>query len=315
MKFRTEIELPQNYRELRGIVDYRKGIVLTGSCFADNVGGRLKRGLMDVTVNPGGVLFNPESIAGFVSRVSAGRLFTPGDVIEAGGRFVSTSLHGSFARESADAFLDNANRMLEATRKAMERMGLLIVTTGTDIVYRLGGEVVANCHKLPGSMFDRGHLGPQGVAAALKRLVNDARSLSPNCEVIFTVSPVRHVGEGLHENQLSKAALLLGTQEVVETLSGTHYFPAYEILIDDLRDYRFTGDDMAHPTAGAVDYIYEHFTKTYCNEETLNVMREGERLSRLREHRPQDAEAHRKLIEQAVARLSGRYPELKKRIE
>ena len=234
-------------------VSYQDRIAVLGSCFADEIGGRLTDAGFKVLSNPFGTLYNPVSIGNAVARLGSGVPFTADDVVEMGagaGRFCSFWHHTSFARENADAFLENANRSLEEASAFWKECNKVIITLGTAWAFRFNetGETVANCLKRPGTEFTRYRLTVEQVSVLLRGLVRR----NPEKEFIFTVSPIRHLADGAHGNQLSKSTLLLATE-------GLPYFPAYEIMMDELRDYRWWAEDMVHPTKQAAAYLCDRF--------------------------------------------------------
>ena len=234
-------------------VSYQDRIAVLGSCFADEIGGRLADAGFKVLSNPFGTLYNPVSIGNAVARLGSGVPFAAEDVVEMGagaGRFCSFWHHTSFARETADAFLENANRSLSEASAFWKGCNKVIVTLGTAWAFRFNetGETVANCLKRPGTEFTRYRLTVEQVSVLLRGIVRR----NPDKEFIFTVSPIRHLADGAHGNQLSKSTLLLATE-------GLPYFPAYEIMMDELRDYRWWAEDMVHPTKQAAAYLCDRF--------------------------------------------------------
>ena len=236
-------------------ISYSDRIAVLGSCFADEIGGRLSAAGFQVLCNPFGALYNPVSIGNAVARLGSGVPFTRDDVVEMGagaGLFCSFSHHTSFARETPEAFLENANQALEEASACWKDCNRVIVTLGTAWAFRHDGtgETVANCLKRPAAEFSRYRLGVAHTAAILQGLVQR----HPGKQFIFTVSPVRHLADGAHGNQLSKGTLLLATE-------GLPYFPAYEIMMDELRDYRWWAEDMVHPSRQAAAYLCDRFVE------------------------------------------------------
>ncbi len=234
-------------------VSYNDRILVLGSCFADEIGARLMQAGFQVLCNPFGTLYNPVSICNAVARLESGVPFTEKDVVEMGanaGRVCSFFHHTSFARETAGEFLENANGKLEEASAFWRGCNRVIITLGTAWAYRFNetGETVANCLKRPGTEFTRYRLTVEQTLILLQGLLRR----HPDKQFVFTVSPIRHLSDGAHGNQLSKSTLLLATE-------GLPYFPAYEIMMDELRDYRWWAEDMVHPTKQAVAYICDRF--------------------------------------------------------
>ena len=285
MKLNTPVEI----KPLEKRLTYKDSILFVGSCFADEIGNRCAERYFDVKVNPFGVLFNPCSISDCLGLLEGYGInaeqcsFIPEDVIETSGGFCSFHHHGSMARPTAQEFLDNANKVLADASDFYYREGWVVVTLGTAFIYtdKESGNVVANCHKLPADRFERTMISADQVYDALSQYV----AARPERQWIFTVSPVRHLADGLHANTLSKATLHLGIQKLVERYPNAHYFPAYEILIDELRDYRFYADDMMHPSAQAADYIFERFMDFALAVGERPLLAEAEKVRGMMEHR------------------------------
>lgn len=285
MKLNTPVEI----KPLEKRLTYKDSILFIGSCFADEMGRRCVDRYFDTLVNPFGVLFNPCSISDCLGLLEGYGInaeqcsFIPGDVIQTAGGYVSFHHHGSMARPTAQEFLDNANKVLADASDFYYREGWVVVTLGTAFVYtnKESGDVVANCHKLPADRFERTMIDADQVYDALSQYV----AARPQRQWIFTVSPVRHLADGLHANTLSKATLHLGIQKIVERYPNAHYFPAYEILLDELRDYRFYADDMMHPSAQAADYIFERFMDFALADEDRPLLAEAEKVRSMMQHK------------------------------
>jgi len=262
------------------------GIMLLGSCFADNIGARMSDAGFDVCVNPFGTLYNPVSLSDAVARLESGTPFTEADCVEMGagaGLVCSFHHHTSFARKTPEEFLEAANASLAAAHERWRKAGLVILTLGTAYCFRHldSGLVVSNCLKRPAREFARERLSISGTQDILRKLVDSF----PDKRFILTVSPIRHMGDGAHANQLSKASLLLAA-DVVADGERIVYFPAYEIVMDELRDYRFYAEDMVHPSAQAVDYIWERFIDFALPEGERQTLIDNMKACRCKQHRP-----------------------------
>ena len=243
-------------------------VLMTGSCFSTEVGNRLIDDGYDILLNPFGILFNPASIASAVKRLESGERFTEKDVVRriddaSAGKYsyVSFCHHGSFARQDPAEFLRNANCRLEETKSFFDRAQVLVLTFGTAWVFRhrATGMTVANCHKVPAREFDRFMLGTDDIVRMYAPLIGR----HPGKRWIFTVSPIRHMADGAHGNQLSKATLLLAIDRIQKQFpDNTSYFPSYEIMMDELRDRSWYAADGSHPSPEAVRIIYEKFLKS-----------------------------------------------------
>lgn len=242
-------------------ISYNDKIMMLGSCFTDNIGKQLLNYGFDVCVNPFGTLYNPASIYESVLRLIQGTPFTEEDCTQIGAgseRICSFHHHTTFARETKQEFLDNANQALKKASEFFKECNKVIITLGTSWCYRhlATDRIVCNCLKHPAAEFVREFLPSDQTAAILSSIISACKDK----EFIFTVSPIRHFKDGAHGNQLSKSALLLGADSAIRANAKcADYFPAYEIVMDELRDYRFYAEDMCHPSAQAVDYIRERF--------------------------------------------------------
>lgn len=284
MEFRTTIK-PADHQ---GRVNHSTPIMLVGSCFSDNIGRRLENDMFDVEVNPFGTLYNPASISSALSDIIACREFGETDLFQYEGRYHSFSHHSRFSGTDARHVLDVINRSMAAAHEQLQRCRMLLVTFGTARVFRLKstGQVVSNCHKLPSSMFDRERMEVDEIITLWTPLLEKLKSFNPLLDVVFTVSPIRHLADGLHGNTLSKATLHLAVDRL-----AADYFPAYEALMDDLRDYRFYASDMTHPSDVAADYVYQLFCDTYMDRDTQALATRCRKISQRLQHRPMTDDA------------------------
>lgn len=259
---------------------------MLGSCFSDNIGKQLKDLGFDVCVNPFGTLYNPASIKDAIHRLISRMPFTEKDctIIGAGSQKIcSFSHHTSFARETVEEFLENANAVLKEAADFFAQCNKVIITLGTSWCYRNieTGKIVSNCLKHPAAEFTRELLPAHTTGEILSEII-----ATTGKEFIFTVSPIRHFKDGAHGNQLSKAALLLGADSaIMENMSKADYFPAYEIVTDELRDYRFYAEDMCHPSQQTVNYIRERFLNWALPAEEHKRLEENIRQFKLSCHR------------------------------
>lgn len=303
-----------NIKPLNQTITYSDGLLFLGSCFADEVGA-LCRGLgFDAMVNPFGVLYNPASIAQSVARLDSGVPFCHDDVVRVGeGQYCTFSHNTAFWNVSEAALLEQVNESLKAAHEHFSKSRWLIVSLGTSWVFRNkeNGQVVSNCHKLPANQFERQFLSVEQSLQYLSEIVQR----HPEKQFVFTVSPLRHLKDGLHENQLSKAALLLAVDLVCKQFGNAHYFPAYEILLDELRDYRFYKEDMVHPTEQTVRYIWERFTDFAIDPKEKPAMKAAAELKQMLKHRPlfPEGEAYKRfelLREKKSSELRLDYPRI-----
>ncbi len=281
MIFQTEIKI----QPLEQTISYGDGLLFLGSCFADEVGG-ICHGLgFDALVNPFGVLYNPASIAQSVERLHSGNPFCHEEVVQVGeGQYCTFSHNTAFWNRSEDALLEQVNQSLAEAHTHFLKSKWIIVSLGTSWVFqdKETHKVVSNCHKLPAARFERIFMPVEQSVQYLSEIIQQ----HPEKQFIFTVSPLRHMKDGLHENQLSKAALFLAVNEVCKSFGNAHYFPAYEILLDELRDYRFYKEDMVHPTEQAVRYIWERFVDFAIDPKEKPAMKAAAELKQMLQHRP-----------------------------
>lgn len=289
MKFRTEYKVvPSSLR-----LDPRRKVTLLGSCFAVNIGHRMQNALWDVCVNPVGALYNPISLGHAVMLAlmpsDQRRDFLSQALVERDGIWLGWYFDSSIYGRSRREYIDRASVALDTLAAALEESQALIVTLGTAWVYRLRSDfqgIVANCHKFPADRFDRILLTVDDICRWSDFFDEAVSSRLQHLHFIETVSPVRHLADGFHGNAISKATLLLSIQRVQTDNTQMHYFPVYEIVNDDLRDYRFYASDLAHPSVDAVDYIWDIFCRTYLDENGRRRVAEGEKINARLNHRP-----------------------------
>ena len=257
-----------------------------GSCFAAEIGERMEQSGFDICLNPFGTLYNPASIAAAVQRLADPVPFTEKDVIfsEPLGRYNSFWHHTRFSSTSPEGFLAGANAALQTSSEVFAKADVCLVTLGTAWVFRhlASGQIVANCNKVPAKEFRRERLTVDEAVAMLSGMI----SACPGKEWIFTVSPIRHLADGAYGNSLSKATLLLATEQLVQAFPNVHYFPAFEIMMDELRDYRFYADNMTHPSAQAAELIFMRFMEYAFTAEAVEAAQQARKEYRRRRHRP-----------------------------
>ena len=240
--------------------------MLIGSCFAENMGMKLMENRFAVDCNPCGIVYNPESVAQVLERLMDERVVTPDELIWHEGKWMSWGHHGSFSASEREVCLEKMNARIYRGAEQLRRADVLLITFGTSWVYRhlQSGCVVANCHRFPERDFERFRLSVPEIVGLYERLLGQLERINPGVRVLFTVSPIRHWKDGAHGNQLSKSVLLLAIDELVKRRKRVYYFPSYEIVLDELRDYRFYAEDMLHVSGQAVDYIWSRFRDTFC---------------------------------------------------
>ena len=308
MKLYTSVDIAPSPKKIA----YNDKILLLGSCFADNIGTKFGEYYFQTTVNPYGTLYNPASIAKAISGIGNG--VSDIGIVEHNGLWHSLSHHGSFSRADKEDLVRACEQSRVQLREALQQASIMIITFGTAWVYEYEDKVVANCHKLPANRFVRRRMTVDEIVEIWQPIL----AAMPDKHWIFTVSPIRHVKDGLHENQISKAILLqavdrLTAKQLDSPIGGLSYFPSYEIMLDELRDYRFYAEDMVHPSQVAVDYIWQRCVDTYMTADTQNEMRTLYQLWRDRHHRflhPDSPEAQQFAahIKTRLQQLQPRYP-------
>ena len=298
MEFRTTIRPGENNQMLA----HSDALMLLGSCFSDNIGARLRDALMDVDVNPFGTIYNPLSLDAAITRLVTGEPVAGIELFQHNGVWNSYDFHSRYSMADKQATLDRMNRRIAASHDHLLRCRMVVVTLGTAIVYRRRDtdRVVSNCHKVPQHEFSRRMATVPEIVEALDHIVAQIGSVNSEARIVFTISPIRHIADGLDVNSLSKATLRVAVDDVVSRHRDVaDYFPAYEIMIDDLRDYRFYAADMLHPSDVAVEYIWQMFQATYCDDRATQAIARCERVSKRLQHRPMSA--NRQVVERFQA--------------
>ena len=272
-------------------IGYDDQILLMGSCFADSMCAKLHEHYFRVEGNPFGVLYNPASIAMAIEMARKSQTIEDKDLVEHGGLWHSMAHHGVFSDIDMAVVLDKCNGSIVALRQALENATVITITFGTAWLYEYAGKVVGNCHKIPANQFVRRRMTVEEIVATWQPLVE----AMPDKKWLFTVSPIRHVKDGLHENHINKGILLQAVEQLTKQ-TGCSYFPAYEIMLDELRDYRYYAEDMVHPSSMAVEYIWQRLVETYMTADTQAEMKTLHQLWRDEHHRfihPDSIEAKR----------------------
>lgn len=306
IRFRTATELPLGKYQ----INHKNNLLLVGSCFANNIGKMLTERKFDIEINPFGILYNPLSISAMLKRVIDGELFAPDspEIFEHDGKWHSILHHSDFSRETKEELLSAINNSIENNHGRIQNCNTAIITFGTAYAYtRKSDNIIAgNCHKLPTDVFTRHLLSIEDIVNTTSEVIEMLRNVTPDIKIIFTVSPIRHLRDGAHDNQKSKATLLLAIDKIISLYpDNTLYFPAYEIVLDELRDYRFYADDMVHPSAVAIEYIWECFGKCFFNDETHKLNEDIEAIMRAVGHRPFDAlsDGYKKFLRNLLGKI------------
>ena len=312
--FRTTIDIqPYSFR-----LDYQSNILTLGSCFSENMGLKMKNVFFKTEINPFGVLYNPVSILNSINLLLENKRFTTSDIFEYKSLWHSFAHSSLFSDISSEACLSKINERIESASEFIKNTDVLLITFGTAWVFtdKESGRVVSNCHKLPSGKFNRRRLTVDEITMGYSDLLTKLKALYPNLNVVFSVSPIRHWKDGAHENTISKSTLLLAVDALQNQFDNVHYFPAYELLIDELRDYRFYAEDMLHPNQTAIDYIWIQFFENYISESVFGLMNEICSIQKGLQHRPfnPNTENHQKFLNQLdlkIKAIKNQYPFIK----
>lgn len=311
MHFRTEITAPNFPFKIA----HRQRILPLGSCFSEHMAEKLRKNLFHVVDNPFGTSYNPVSLANQINRIHLNWHYSENELNQKEDRFFSFDHYTAFSGANPQQTLQQVNNALQEANNSLPKTGLLMITLGTAHAWKLKeGNIVNNCHRLPSANFDRILLSPEKIinklSIALQKLLTDFAELN----VVITVSPVRHLRDGAVANQRSKSILLVAAHELAERLDRVHYFPSYELMMDDLRDYRFYKEDMLHPTPQAVDYIWEKFSVAVLSDATRRAIKEMEPVIRYCGHQPvnptsPEHQSGAEKMRQKMTQLKEKWPE------
>lgn len=289
MNFRTPISVPKSSNQ----IDYHSKVISVGSCFAVNMSEKFDYFKFRQYANPFGIIFNPVSIEKLLERTLSQRFFTASDLFYENELWNCFEIHSELSNPDKEDMLINLNGILVFLNDQLKEATHFILTIGTAWVYRYkdSGEYVANCYKVPQSQFSKELLSPEEIEQSLKNIYTFLKELNPEVNIILTVSPVRHIKDGFTENQRSKAHIITALHRFIETLpefenKSISYFPAYEFMIDDLRDYRFYAEDMLHPNKTAIDYIWGKFTESHISGRVKPIMEELDSIQKGLAHKP-----------------------------
>lgn len=298
-------------------IGYHNQLLAMGSCFTEHIGGMLQYYKFNVDLHPFGIVYNPVSLHQQLRYLMGNQLLVEGDLFQHHGLWHSFMHHGHFSGTHKAQVRDGINARIQQARKQMQQTDLLILSLGTTWIYELAetGMVVANCHKVPEKEFRRRLVTVDYILDTLGGTLHKLQAQYPQLRIVFTISPVRHLKDGATGNQVSKATLQLAVDQMVKEGRGREYFPAYEIMMDDLRDYRFYAEDMVHPSALAINYIWEQFLKAHIDKKAHQLMNQVADIQAAMQHRPLNptSEAHQLFLKKhlvKVMQLKAAYPML-----
>jgi len=317
MQFRTQIPISKS----NSPIDYNSKVLSIGSCFAENMAEKFDYFKFQNETNPFGIIFNPVSIEKLFERISKQQMFEEKDVFFHNERWNSYEVHSDLSNSDRQELLETLNKAITETHKQIKDATHIIITFGTSWIYRNleKDEIVANCHKVPQKQFSKELLSVEVIQKSTQNTIEAIQTLNSNINFIFTISPVRHIKDGFVENQLSKSHLFTGLHSILKTEHSklnTEYFPSYEIMMDELRDYRFYAEDMLHPNQIAIDYIWKLFSESYISENSFAIMKEVDEIQKSLRHRSFNPESdqHQKFLaklQQKIEALGKKLPHIK----
>ncbi|PQJ79618.1 GSCFA domain-containing protein [Polaribacter porphyrae] len=303
MNLQTKIPLK---RQLHNQIDYNSKILLLGSCFSENIGDKFNYFKFQSTQNPFGILFHPIAIEKLITNAINEKRYTEKDIISQNERWHSFDAHSSVSTTGKQELLQNLNSRIYSTKKQLVEVSHIIITLGTSWVYRhiKSDTIVTNCHKIPQKKFLKELLTVDEISESLASCVALIRTINKDVNFIFTVSPVRHLKDGFVENTQSKAHLIAAIHQVVEPRKKSYYFPSYEIVMDELRDYRFYNEDMVHPNKIAINYIWERFVETWFSEDTKPILKEVDTIQKGISHKPfnENSKQHQEFLQSLLSK-------------
>lgn len=313
MNFQTQIPIQKSEFP----IDYNSKLLSLGSCFAENMAEKLEYFKFENVVNPFGIIFNPVSLEKLLVRSIRKIYFTEKDIFYHNDLWHCFEVHSELSNPNKEKYLTKLNEIIDSTNQQINNSTHIIITLGTSWVYRNieTHEIVANCHKVPQKQFTKELLSIEQIEDSLQIIIAEIHSENPNCKFIFTVSPVRHIKDGFVENNVSKAHLIAALNSSSSKLPGFNYFPSYEIMMDELRDYRFYAEDMLHPNQTAIDYIWIKFFENYVAEKEFGTMQQVCDIQKALHHKPfnPNSESHQKFLANLntkIARIKEQLPHI-----
>ena len=298
MKLQTQIPIK---KETKNLIDYRSKILLLGSCFSENIGNKLNYFKFQTQQNPFGILFQPKAIETFITNAINEKVYIEEDLVLENERWHCFDAHSTLSSSNKNEILENLNTSITSTNKHIKEASHIVITLGTSWVYRFieTDKLVANCHKIPQKKFLKEILSVDEITNSLEAIIALLKAENKDLNILFTVSPVRHLKDGFIENTQSKSHLISAIHKVMDKRKNINYFPSYEIMMDELRDYRFYAEDMMHPNKTAITYIWEKFVNTWFSEDSKMVMKEVDIIQKGISHKPfnEGSNQHQKFLQ------------------
>ena len=317
MKLQTQIPLE---KQSNNLIDYNSNVLLLGSCFSDNIGKKLDYFKFQNIQNPFGVLFHAKAIETLIINAIEGKVYSENDIFFHNEQWHCFDAHSKLSNTSKENLLNDLNNIVKSTNTQIHKATHVIVTLGTAWMYRFveTNTVVANCHKVPKKQFAKELMSVEDLKQSLENVTSLVKKVNSEASIIFTVSPIRHLKDGFTENTRSKAHLITAIHDVLSTGEQNnyiYYFPSFEIMMDELRDYRFYEEDMIHPNKIAIKYIWECFVKVWISQESLKTLDEVDTIQKGLQHKPfnPDSVAYQKFLQNLdtkKARLQSLFPNI-----
>lgn len=312
MIFRTKIPLENSIEKF----SHKDNFMCIGSCFAENIANKLQLSKFETLVNPFGINFHPIAIDNTFQRIYSRTHYSESEIFNHNGVFFSWDHSTAFSKPKLNDALENINHKIDEANEFLHKTSVFIFTLGTAWTYLLkdGNFYVNNCHKIPQKLFKKELLKIERIEKSIQNLIMMAKDVNPKAKIVFTISPVRHIKDGIHENNLSKSTLFIALNNVLKNFKDIAYFPSYEIIIDELRDYRFFAKDMAHPNDLAIDYIWEKFSDIFFDESTTKLIEQIRKIYLSINHKPIHSEtlAYKKFLYETLKKVENLQDKLPK---
>ena len=312
MDLQTKIPLK---RQIHNQIDYDSKALFLGSCFSESIGQKFEYYKLQTVINPFGILFQPLAIENLITRAINQSYYEKNELVKVQDRWICLDVHSRLDRSSEDEILDLLNHQIDKTEQQLRTSSHIVITLGTSWVYRFieTDGVVANCHKIPQKKFLKALLKVEEIEESLHSTISLIKSVNKEVSILFTISPIRHIKDGIIENNQSKSHLISAIHNIVDPHHKLYYFPAYEIMMDELRDYRFYKEDMIHPSQLAIDYIWEKFKTVWFTDEGLSMIESIGKIQAKRSHKPfnSDSVEHKKFLAQLkldINNIHKKYP-------
>lgn len=306
MKLKLDVPIPLPNKKINFLAD----LVFIGSCFSENISEKFSAHYINAFTNPNGIVYNPISISEQIINSVSQKRYAEEDVFFHNDQWHSFDFHSSFSALDKNTFLKKINQHAALFQEKITKANFLFISFGSAFVYKHEEKIVSNCHKLPGNFFNKELLSKESIVSSFKKTIQLLHKLNPNLQIVFSISPVKYIRDGIVENNLSKAILIQSVHEIISEHNNCKYFPAYEIIIDELRDYRFFKEDFIHPNELAINFVWEKL-KNWMDDETIMFINEVSKFNQFKNHRlinPVKEINHQQEVEIKKIQLKQKYP-------